>query len=88
VAHRRLLSPIDHQEVWGAGVTYERSRGARMDESEGAAVFYDRVYDADRPELFFKSTASRVAGPGEPVAVRADSAWTVPEPELGLWLDI
>src|SRR5690606_9687829 len=65
----RILAPIDHQEVWAAGVTYRRSREARMEESEAAASHYDRVYTAARPELFFKATASRVAGPGEPVRV-------------------
>lgn len=82
----RLLAPIDRQEVWGAGVTYERSKVAREEESEHAATFYDRVYRADRPELFFKATPSRVAGPNEAVRVRFDSKWTVPEPELALVL--
>ncbi len=82
----RLLAPIDQQEVWAAGVTYKRSRTARMEESEkgGGATFYDRVYTAPRPELFFKATAHRVAGPGEPVRIRRDSKWNVPEPELTL----
>jgi 2-dehydro-3-deoxy-D-arabinonate dehydratase len=80
----RLLAPIDHQEVWGAGVTYERSKVAREEESERAATFYDLVYRADRPELFFKATPHRVAGPGVPIRVRADAHWTVPEPELAL----
>lgn len=80
----RILAPIDHQEVWAAGVTYKRSQKARMDESESAAVFYDRVYSADRPEIFFKATPHRVSGPGEPVRVRQDTKWTVPEPELAL----
>ena len=80
----RLLAPIDRQEVWAAGVTYKRSRAARMQESESAASHYDRVYDADRPELFFKATPHRVSGPGEPVRVRSDSAWSVPEPEYTL----
>ena len=79
-----LLAPIDRQEVWAAGVTYRRSRVARMEESAGAASHYDRVYEAERPELFFKATAGRVSGPGEPVRVRADSRWSVPEPELAL----
>src|SRR3984957_2532036 len=79
-----LLAPIDDQEVWAAGVTYKRSQVARMDESTSGAVHYDKVYTADRPELFFKATASRVSGPGEPVRVRFDSRWSVPEPELAL----
>jgi 2-dehydro-3-deoxy-D-arabinonate dehydratase len=79
-----LLPPIDRQEVWAAGVTYKRSQVARMEESESGASHYDRVYTADRPELFFKSAPQRVSGPGEPVRVRADSKWTVPEPELTL----
>jgi 2-dehydro-3-deoxy-D-arabinonate dehydratase len=79
-----MLAPIDEQEVWAAGVTYKRSQVARMDESESGAVHYDKVYTADRPELFFKANARRVSGPGEPVRVRADSRWTVPEPELTL----
>src|SRR5438874_2629489 len=79
-----LLAPIDHQEVWAAGVTYKRSQEARERESVGAARFYDLVYSAPRPELFFKATPNRVAGPGEPVLVRRDSRWSVPEPELAL----
>jgi 2-dehydro-3-deoxy-D-arabinonate dehydratase len=80
----RLLAPLDQQEVWAAGVTYLRSKEARMEESAGGGGFYDRVYDADRPELFLKATPSRVGGPGGPVRVRADSRWNVPEPELAL----
>jgi 2-dehydro-3-deoxy-D-arabinonate dehydratase len=80
----RLLAPVDQQEVWAAGVTYIRSREARERESVGAAVFYDKVYTAERPELFFKSPAHRVSGPGERVHVRRDSRWSVPEPELAL----
>ena len=79
-----LLAPIDEQEVWAAGVTYKRSQVARMDESKSGAVHYDKVYTAERPELFFKATASRVSGPGEPVRVRFDSRWSVPEPEWTL----
>jgi 2-dehydro-3-deoxy-D-arabinonate dehydratase len=81
-----LLAPIASQEVWAAGVTYFRSRTARMEESQSAegGSFYDRVYNAERPELFFKATAHRVAGPGQPVNIRADSTWNVPEPELAL----
>ena len=84
--NNQLLKPIESQEVWAAGVTYYRSRDARMEESQqaGGGDFYDRVYAADRPELFFKATASRVVGPGEKVRIRQDSAWNVPEPELTL----
>ncbi len=84
-----LEAPIGSQEVWAAGVTYYRSRDARMDEAResGGATFYDRVYDADRPELFFKSTPQRVVGPGGIVRVRRDSTWSVPEPELVLVID-
>jgi 2-dehydro-3-deoxy-D-arabinonate dehydratase len=82
-AGSRLLAPVDSQEIWAAGVTYERSRDARMEESAEASV-YDRVYDAPRPELFFKAPGWRVRGPGEPVGIRADSEWDVPEPELAL----
>jgi 2-dehydro-3-deoxy-D-arabinonate dehydratase len=81
-----LLAPLDRQEVWAAGVTYKRSEEARKRESAGAARFYDLVYSAARPELFFKATPHRVAGPGERVRVRADSRWSVPEPELALVL--
>ncbi len=81
-----LLAPIDRQEVWAAGVTYLRSKVARMAESEGAARFYDLVYDADRPELFFKGMASRVSGAGAPIRIRTDATWNVPEPELALLL--
>ena len=82
----RLLAPVGSQEVWAAGVTYYRSRTARMEESEqaGGDRFYDLVYDADRPELFFKATARRIQNPGEPVGIRSDSEWDVPEPELTL----
>ena len=81
-----LVAPIGRQEVWAAGVTYYRSRGARMEESRdaGGGSFYDRVYSAERPELFFKSTASRTVGTGGKVRIRADAAWSVPEPELTL----
>ncbi len=82
-----LLAPIDDQEVWAAGVTYTRSREARMGESAASADVYARVYDAERPELFFKATASRVVGPNDRVAARPDAAWSVPEPELTLLLD-
>ncbi len=82
-----LLPPIDQQEVWAAGVTYRRSQTARMEESEAAADCYDRVYNSPRPELFFKATPHRVAGPGQPVRIRKDSKWNVPEPELTLVLN-
>lgn len=82
----QLLAPLGSQEVWAAGVTYYRSRTARMEESEeaGGDRFYDLVYDAERPELFFKATSRRVRGPGETVGIRSDSNWDVPEPELTL----
>lgn len=79
-----LLAPIDFQEVWAAGVTYKRSQAARMEESEAAADCYDRVYASPRPELFMKATPHRVAGPNQPLRIRADSTWNVPEPELTL----
>ncbi len=84
-----FLPPIGWQEVWAAGVTYLRSRDARMDESNeaGGSNFYDRVYDAPRPELFFKSMPERVVGTGYPVRLRKDSQWTVPEPELALLIN-
>ena len=80
------LPPVEHQEVWAAGVTYYRSRSARIEESEsaGGGDFYDRVYTAARPELFFKSTASRTVGAGGTVRIRKDAKWSVPEPELTL----
>lgn len=83
---RDAVAPISRQEVWAAGVTYFRSRTARMEESKaaGGGDFYDRVYEADRPELFFKASPRRVAGPGQPVRIRRDSRWNVPEPELTL----
>jgi 2-dehydro-3-deoxy-D-arabinonate dehydratase len=80
----QLLPPLDRQEVWAAGVTYLRSKVARMEESAGAGSFYDRVYDAERPELFLKATPSRAVGPGGRVRIRFDSRWNVPEPELAL----
>jgi len=79
-----LFAPIGEQDVWAAGVTYYRSRDARMEESKGGSTFYDRVYSAERPELFFKSMARHVAGPGGLVKVRRDANWSVPEPELAL----
>ena len=82
----RLLAPVEPPEVWGAGVTYLRSRDARVEESE-AKDLYTLVYDADRPELFLKDAeCRRTVGPGDAIAVRSDSAWTVPEPEIGLVL--
>lgn len=80
----QLEPPIDAQEVWGAGVTYERSKVARQEESEQGGTFYDLVYRAPRPELFFKASPHRVAGPQKPIRVRQDSHWCVPEPELAL----
>jgi 2-dehydro-3-deoxy-D-arabinonate dehydratase len=84
-----LLAPIGSQEVWAAGVTYLRSRDARMEESKesGGASFYDKVYEAERPELFFKSLPHRVAAHGEKVYIRRDSSWNVPEPELTLFIN-
>lgn len=81
-----LLAPLNAQEVWAAGVTYKRSREARERESAGAARFYDLVYNAERPELFFKAPAWRVVGPGGAVRIRRDARWSVPEPELALFL--
>ena len=82
----KILPPIVSQEVWAAGVTYYRSRTARIEESRdaGGGDFYDRVYTAERPELFFKATPHRVAGPHQAVRIRRDSRWNVPEPELAL----
>jgi len=80
----RLLAPVDQQEIWAAGVTYKRSREARERESVGAARFYELVYTAERPELFLKATARRVVGPGDPVRIRKDAKWSVPEPEVAL----
>ena len=81
-----VVAPIGSQEVWAAGVTYFRSRDARMEESKsaGGGDFYDRVYSAERPELFFKATPDRVVGPEGKVAIRDDARWSVPEPELTL----
>lgn len=86
---QQVLPPIGSQEVWAAGVTYLRSRNARMDESKdsGAADCYQRVYEAERPELFFKSLPHRVAGHNSPVFIRTDSDWNVPEPELTLYIN-
>lgn len=86
-----LLTPFDAPEVWAAGVTFERSRAARDQETRLVATdtgtFYDWVYTAERPELFFKATAARVVGPGRPIGVRRDSRWSVPEPELCVVID-
>ncbi|MCA9199293.1 MAG: fumarylacetoacetate hydrolase family protein [Planctomycetales bacterium] len=83
----QLLAPIDQQEVWAAGVTYIRSKAARMEESEAAASCYDRVYVSDRPELFLKATPHRVVGPNGALRIRFDATWNVPEPELTLVLN-
>ncbi len=85
---QQILAPIGSQEVWAAGVTYLRSKTARMEESKesGAASFYDKVYEAERPELFFKATPQRVAGTNDLVRIRKDSTWNVPEPELTLMI--
>lgn len=82
----RLLCPVEPPEVWAAGVTYERSRDARVEEARVKDI-YARVYEAERPELFLKATGPRVMGPAQPVRLRSDSSWMVPEPELGLVLD-
>jgi 2-dehydro-3-deoxy-D-arabinonate dehydratase len=84
-----ILAPIVSQEVWASGVTYLRSKTARMEESKdaGGGDFYDRVYDAERPELFFKATAYRSVGPNENIRIRKDSHWNVPEPELTLFIN-
>ncbi|MBO0588568.1 fumarylacetoacetate hydrolase family protein [Sporosarcina sp. E16_8] len=86
-----LTTPIDAPEVWAAGVTYEKSKEARNYEATqgklDSQTFYDKVYDAERPEIFFKSTAARTVGPNEPVYLRSDSNWQIPEPELGLVID-
>jgi 2-dehydro-3-deoxy-D-arabinonate dehydratase len=88
LTHTAILTPIGNQEVWASGVTYFRSREARIEESKDAkgGDFYARVYDADRPELFFKSPAYRTVGTGGNIRIRADSKWNVPEPELTLFI--
>jgi 2-dehydro-3-deoxy-D-arabinonate dehydratase len=83
----QLLAPVERQEVWAAGVTYQRSKAARMEESEFSANAYDRVYAAERPEIFFKSQPEKVVATGEPVGIRRDAKWSVPEPELVLVLN-
>jgi 2-dehydro-3-deoxy-D-arabinonate dehydratase len=87
--HATVLAPVVSQEVWAAGVTYYRSRDARIGESKdaGGSDFYDRAYTAERPELFFKATGRRVVGPGSPVRIRSDANWSVPEPELTLLIN-
>jgi 2-dehydro-3-deoxy-D-arabinonate dehydratase len=82
----KLLAPVEGQEVWASGVTYYRSRSARMEESKeaGGGDFYDRVYTAERPELFFKSVGNKVRGTNQKVRIRSDAKWSVPEPELTL----
>jgi len=82
----QLCPPVEGQEVWAAGVTYLRSKHARMQESAFSANAYDRVYEAERPELFFKSLPEKVVPDGEPVGIRRDARWNVPEPELALVL--
>lgn len=87
VAAVRWLAPVERQEVWAAGVTYLRSKAARMEESDFSATAYDRVYAAERPEIFFKALGEKVVGPGEQVGIRRDARWNVPEPELALVLN-
>ena len=87
LAEVRLCAPVDRQEVWAAGVTYLRSKTARMEESDFSANAYDRVYSAVRPEIFFKSLPEKVVATGEAVGIRRDAAWSVPEPELALVLN-
>jgi len=84
LAEVTLLSPVEQQEVWAAGVTYLRSKKARMEESDFSATAYDRVYDAPRPEIFFKSLGEKTVATGGEVGIRADAKWNVPEPELAL----
>jgi 2-dehydro-3-deoxy-D-arabinonate dehydratase len=84
VADVQLCAPVEQQEVWAAGVTYLRSKTARMEESNFSATAYDRVYEAERPELFFKAMPEKVIAPGQAVGIRRDSHWSVPEPELAL----
>ncbi len=86
LASVELAAPVDYQEVWAAGVTYLRSRDARMEESTQQDV-YAQVYDAERPEVFLKATPDRVSSPGEPIAIRGDSTWDVPEPEVALLIN-
>ena len=83
----QLCAPVERQEVWAAGVTYLRSKTARMEESDFSANAYDKVYAAERPELFFKALAEKVVATGDPVGIRRDARWNVPEPELALVLN-
>ena len=87
LAEVKLLTPVEGQEAWAAGVTYLRSKTARMEESDFSASAYDKVYAAERPEIFFKSLAEKIVGPGEAVGIRRDARWNVPEPELALVLN-
>ena len=89
LTNAKLEAPIGNQEVWASGVTYYSSRRARIAESKdaGGGDFYDRVYTAERPELFFKAVAHKVAGPDSPVKIRRDASWSVPEPELTLLIN-
>jgi 2-dehydro-3-deoxy-D-arabinonate dehydratase len=87
LAEVHLLAPVEQQEVWAAGVTYLRSKTARMEESNFSATAYDRVYEAERPELFFKCLPEKVVSAGESVGIRRDARWSVPEPELALVLN-
>jgi 2-dehydro-3-deoxy-D-arabinonate dehydratase len=84
IADVRLLPPVERQEVWAAGVTYLRSKTARIEESDFSGLAYDRVYEASRPELFFKALAEKVVGPDDRIGIRFDARWNVPEPELAL----
>ena len=84
LAKVKLLAPVGRHEVWAAGVTYLRSKKARMEESDFSATAYDKVYDAARPEIFFKSLPEKVVSPGDAVGIRKDARWNVPEPELAL----
>ena len=87
--NEKIFPPVSDQEVWAAGVTYLRSKTARMEESSisGGASFYDLVYEAERPELFYKSSPGNVVGTNEIVHIRKDSSWNVPEPELTLFIN-
>lgn len=84
VGNLEFLAPVEHQEVWAAGVTYQRSKTARMEESQTSASLYDKVYEAPRPELFFKATPEKVVGHRANVGIRKDAKWNVPEPELAI----
>ena len=87
IADVTFRAPVERQEIWAAGVTYLRSKTARMEESDFSATAYDRVYDADRPEIFFKALGEKAVAAGEAVGIRRDARWSVPEPELALVLD-